>query len=258
MENRLISGNSYLSYPLTRVWRVTTIPREVSEGFVYDADDAYALGLWCADSYWWSSSIGLSNVEPELILRFGHYLSKTLGPDRIRLRIYEVPGNGIDERVLRLTERVSVRPPFKMKRTAYHVYVNCRPLVRRFFEGRRRLSELDSQWVGPYIAGRFDGDGSFGTRVRIAYTTEEEARLDSQLLRAAGIENTSVLYYSKANEFCVYIHGSDVKLFISLIRPYSWKASLHPLETAMASLDEIESDLKSVSGAIRRPRLTIG
>lgn len=151
-----------------------------------------------------------------------------------------MPGSGIDERVLWLTDRVSVRPPYKMRRTAYHVYVNCRPLVRRFFEGRERLCELDPKWVGPYIAGRFDGDGSFGTRIRIAYTTDEEAQIDSRLLRAAGIENSSGLYYSKANEFCVYIHGSDVKLFNSLIRPHSWKASLHPLETAMASLDEIE------------------
>jgi hypothetical protein len=229
VENRLISGNSYLSHPLTKVWRVTTIPREVSEGFVYDADDAYAVGLWCADSYWWSSSIGLTNVEPDLILWFGRYLAKTLSPDRVRLRVYEVPGNGIDEQVLRLTDRVSVRPPFKMKRTAYQVYVNCRPLVRRFFEGRRRLSELDSKWVGPYIAGRFDGDGSFGTRTRIAYTTEVEAQLDSQLLRAAGIENSSVLYYSKANEFCVYIYGSDVELFINLIKPYSWRGIASPL-----------------------------
>ena len=106
----------------------------MSEVFVKDADDAYALGLWCADSYWWSSSIGLSNVESELILRFGIYLAKILDPDRVRLRIYEVPGNGIDDRVRRLTERVSVRPSHKMKRTAYHVYVNSRPLVRLFFE----------------------------------------------------------------------------------------------------------------------------
>lgn len=237
---------------------MTAIPREVSEVFVKDADDAYALGLWCADSYWWSSSIGLSNVEPELILRFGAYLSSILDPDRVRLRVYEVPGNGIDDRVSRLTERVSVRPSYKMKRTAYHVYVNSRPLVRHFFEGRRRLSELDPKWVGPYVAGRFDGDGSFGSRVRIAYTTQEEALLDSQLLSAAGVGPSSVLYYSKANEYCVYIHESQVESFIGLILPYSWKASLHPLETAMASLDEIESDLKSVSGAIRRPRLTIG
>jgi hypothetical protein len=218
---------------------VTAIPREVSEVFVKDADDAYALGLWCADSYWWSSSIGLSNVEPELILRFSAYLVKALGPDRIRLRIYEVPGNGIDERLLLLTERVSIRPPFKMKHTAYQVYVNSRPLVRRFFEARRRLAELDSKWVGPYIAGRFDGDGSFGTRVRIAYTTKQEAQVDSQLLCAAGIERTSILHYARANEYCVYIHDSDRKSFIDLIRPYSWKASLHPLETEMASLDEI-------------------
>ena len=145
-------GNRSCSHPLRRVWSVTAIPREVSEVFVKDADDAYALELWCADSYWWSSSIGLSNVEPELILRFGRYLSKILSRERLRLRIYEV--DGIDDRVLRLTERVSVRPSHKMKRTAYHVYVNSRPLVRHFFEGRRRLSELDPKWVGPYIAGR--------------------------------------------------------------------------------------------------------
>jgi hypothetical protein len=219
---------------------VTAIPREVNEDFVKDADDAYALGLWCADSYWWSSSIGLSNVEPELIVRFGKYLCKTLGPDRIRLRAYKVPEEPIDVRVLELTARLSVRPAFKMRRTAYHVYVNCRPLVRRFFQARKRLAEMAPRWVGPYIAGRFDGDGSFGTRVRIAYTTLEEAEIDARLLSAAGIEKTSVLYYSKANEYCIYIHESDRQLFLSLIGPFSWKASFHPLETAMASLDEID------------------
>jgi hypothetical protein len=188
----------------------------VNEDFVRDADDAYALGLWCADSYWWSSSIGLSNVEPELIARFGEYLGKVLSPDRVRVRAYQVPDTPLDERVLRLTTKLSVRPAFKMRQTAYHVYVNSRPLVRRFFLARERLADLDPLWVGPYIAGRFDGDGSFGTRVRIAYTTRTEAELDARLLSAAGIDKTSVLYYSKANEYCTYIHGCQVKLFGSL------------------------------------------
>ena len=47
-----------------------------------------------------------------------------------------------------------------MKRIAYHVYVNSRPLVRRFFRERSRLAQIDNRFVGAYIAGRFDGDGT--------------------------------------------------------------------------------------------------
>lgn len=200
------------------------IPREVTHAFVRDAAHAYALGLWCADGYWWSSSIGISNVEPELVLRFASYLSTTLSPERLRLRVYEVEGKRPDERVLGLTDRVSIRPAFKMKRTAYHLYVNSRPLVRRFFADRQRLDEVPEKFLGPYFAGRFDGDGSWGSTPRIAYTRREEANVDLNLLARVGIGTASVLYYEKANEYCIYVQRPAWDEFDRLINPYSWKA----------------------------------
>lgn len=188
-----------------------------------DADDAYALGLWCADGYWWSSSIGLSNVEPDLIEKFGRYLTETLCPDRLRLRIYKVPGHSPDKRLLALTTRVSFRPASKMRRTAYHVYVNSRPLLRQFLQARERVEDLPLRLIGPYFAGRFDGDGCLGSTPRIAYTKRVEAETDKRLLAIVGVQRTSVLHYSRVNEFCVYIHRADLNRFLELIRSYSWK-----------------------------------
>ncbi|MGZ4212431.1 MAG: hypothetical protein ACXVQV_04285 [Actinomycetota bacterium] len=207
------------------------IPREVRDSaFVRDTTDAYALGLWCADSYWWSSSIGLSNVEPELVIRFGRYLGSILSPERVRVRVYQVEGQAPDERVLDLARsRISIRPSFKMKRTAYHVYVNSRPLVRSFFDARRSVADMPEPMVAPYLAGRFDGDGAFGTPrvpgIRIAYTTHEEASVDQLLLSRIGVEKTSLLHYARVNEWCVYIKKPDVSLFEERIERYSWKAS---------------------------------
>lgn len=213
------------------------IPREVSEVQVKDADDAYALGLWCADSYWWSSSVGLSNVEPALIQRFAAYLVDRLDRERLRLRIYQVASEPVDPISASITEKVSVRPSHRMKRTAYHVYVNSRPLLRWFRQARDSIPSLPIQLIGPYVAGRFDGDGNLGSRVRIAYTTRSEAETDAKLLSAAGVAYLSVLYYSKTNEYCIYIHKRNEEDFVRLISPFSWKTSLHPVETEMASLD---------------------
>ena len=197
----------------------------MNDAFVRDADHAYALGLWCADGYWWSSSIGISNVEPELVVRFARYLSGVLSPDRLRLRIYRVDSDPPDERVLQLTDKVSICPSSKMKRTAYHLYVNSRPLVRRFFEARERLEEIPVIHLGPYFSGRFDGDGSWGTTPRIAYTRREETETDSALLARAGIDRTSVLFYEKANEYCIYVHRPDWSKFEQLMRARSWKVN---------------------------------
>jgi hypothetical protein len=202
---------------------MTAIPREVFDGFVRDAEHAYALGLWCADGYWWSSSIGISSVEPELVVRFGNYLMTELPQDRLRLRIYEV--GEPDGRVLALTDKISRRPAFKMKRTAYHLYVNSRPLVRTFFSKRERLEEVPDGFLGPYFAGRFDGDGCWGDTPRIAYTSREEAVTDAKLLVRAGICRTSVLFYEKANEYCIYVQRPEWERFDRLIAPYSWKVN---------------------------------
>jgi hypothetical protein len=200
------------------------IPREVDDALVRDAADAYAFGLWCADGYWWTSSIGISNVDPELVLRFADYLVGIMPPDRLRLRVYEVFGQPPDPRIIRLCRRISVRPAFKMKRTAYHLYVNSRPLVRSFFQGREHLESIPTEHLGSYFAGRFDGDGTFGDTPRIAYTTEVEARMDSLLLRRAGVERTSVLHYKKACEYCIYIQKASLGEFVRLIEPHSLKA----------------------------------
>ena len=192
---------------------------------VRDAVDAYAVGLWCADSYWWSSSAGISNVEPDLVVRFSGYLSRDYPRERLRLRVYEVPGNPPDERVTALTDRISIRPASKMKRTAYHLYVNSRPLVRRLFALRTRLEEIPDRLLPAYLAGRFDGDGNLGATPRIAYTTEEEARTDQRLLARIGVEHTSVLHYARASEYCIYLHVSSVDLFKERVGPHSWKVS---------------------------------
>jgi hypothetical protein len=195
----------------------------VAVEFVSDAEHAYALGLWCADGYWWSSSIGISNIDPELVVRFSRFLVRQLPPERLRLRVYHVIGCDPDPRVLRLTSRISVRPASKMKHTAYHLYVNSRPLVRHFLLARRTLHLLPDEYVGPYFAGRFDGDGSFGDTPRIAYGSRDEAQQDTRLLSRVGIVETSVLYYKKANEFCIYVHKSAWQRFESLLAPYAWK-----------------------------------
>jgi hypothetical protein len=203
---------------------VRAIPREVDDAIVNDAGDAYAFGLWCADGYWWLSSIGLSNVEPELILRFGRYLLRSFDRERLRLRIYMVAKSPPNEDVLALTDRISISHQYKMKRTAYHVYVNSRPLVRRFFVERSNLARLAPRWLGPYFAGRFDGDGTYGDTPRISYAHQQEAEVDAALLARAGVDATSVLYYRKANEYCIYIHRRSLKRFRTLVRDHSWKA----------------------------------
>jgi hypothetical protein len=187
------------------------------------AKDAYALGLWCADGYWWSSSIGLSNADPDLIIRFGEYLETRFPADRIRLRVYRVPSIDPDPRVLLLSGSVSICPAFKMKRTCYHLYVNSRPLLREFKSLRENIELMPGSLVAPYIGGRFDGDGSWGTTPRIAYTTAPEAEKDRELLSRLGVNWTSVLHYERAREYCLYLHKREWEKFIRLVSPYSWK-----------------------------------
>lgn len=189
--------------------------------FVNSAQDAYALGLWCADGYWWSSSIGLSNVEPELTLSFADYLISRSERKRLKLRIYEGEDPG-DPRVIGLVEKPTRSRTGKRKRTAYHVYVNSRPLLRSFQAAEAMVETLASEFLAPYFAGRFDGDGVGGSRVRIAYSNAAEAEKDAKLLTRLDVIS-SVLHYVKASEFCVYIHERNRQRFLELIQPWSWK-----------------------------------
>ena len=165
--------------------------------FFSNEKDAYILGLWCADSYWWASSIGLSNTDLDLIERFREFLK----------------GHFQEERI-------------KFNRS--HLFVNSRPLLREFISAKSRIDDLkDAKIICAYFAGRFDGDGSIDKNLRndcrIVYGRKNEAETDKELLKRIGIDNTKVYYYKTAKTFCLYISRYEAKKFLENIKPYSLK-----------------------------------
>ena len=79
--------------------------------FFSNEKDAYILGLFCADSYWWTSSIGLSNTDSELIKIFKRFLRKHFSERRIKFN-------------------------------RNHLFVNSRPLLREFRRAKANLESL--------------------------------------------------------------------------------------------------------------------
>src|SRR3989338_11196080 len=152
-----------------------------------DKEDAYILGLWCADGYHRSRSIGLSNTDVSLIRRFSEYLLRRFPKERLRLRSY-IPVSSEKSQIYNfgIVDKISCCSVRKARQISYHLYVNSRPLLREFRESRRNLANIESEFVIPYIAGRFDGDGSIGKDIkrdfRITYTSKPEAEIDKSLL----------------------------------------------------------------------------
>ena len=158
---------------------------------------SYILGLWCADSYWWSSSVGLSNTNPDLIKKFRGFLEEYFPKKRIKF-------------------------------TNYHLFVNSRPLLRDFICAKNNLSKLKKpKLIKAYIAGRFDGDGSIDKNLRndcrIVYGEEKEAKKDRKFLKNIGINKTRVYHYKKARTFCLYISRYEAEKFIKSTLSYSIK-----------------------------------
>lgn len=165
--------------------------------FFSKEEDSYILGLWCADGYWWSSSVGLSNVDKDLIERFKKFLIKSFPEDRIRFN-------------------------------RNHLFVNSRPLLREFVSARKDLNNSrNHKIIKSYFAGRFDGDGSIARNLRndcrIVYAREQEAELDKILLGRIGILNVKIYYYQSAKTFCLYISRFQARKFLGSILPYSLK-----------------------------------
>ena len=79
--------------------------------FPKSTEDYYILGLWCADGYHWTSSIGLSSIDLALIQKFRNFLSRLFPEERIKLGQYTTG---------------------KRKYVGYKLYVNCRALLRIF------------------------------------------------------------------------------------------------------------------------------
>lgn len=183
--------------------------------------DAYVLGLWGADRYLRTSSIGLSNTNLNLIYRFLDFLLERFPKERIRIRIY---GDKVPKRLEGFKR--SFCKGSKNVLTAYHVYVNSRPLVREFQFSLTNRKLLAKDCVYPYFAGRFDGDGSIspeGNICRIVYGDLAELTLDQSLLK--GI-NTSVYKYASAGTYCLYFSKSTLEEFLTGIKAYSISGKL--------------------------------
>lgn len=162
-------------------------------------EDAYILGLWCADGYWWASSIGLSNTDQLLINRFRVFLEQCFPTERIKFN-------------------------------DNHLFVNSRPLLREFRQAKSSLKDLQDANVNiikAYFAGRFDGDGSINKDLkadcRIVYGYHEEADLDRRLLEKINVKKTSIYHYKSARTFCLYISQLEAREFVRLILTYSSK-----------------------------------
>ena len=189
---------------------------------------AYFLGLWCADGYHRTSSIGLSSINDDLISRFANFLEKLLTKDRLRLRVYHHNKINTNLALPIKIERISHLISRKSRHTAYHVYVNCRQLLREFKKAKEGPKNFEQSNVGwAYLAGRFDGDGSVDKNLRkdlrIVYSTLDDATKDCKLIKSLGADRTKIYRYKTSNTYCVYISRIDSKLFLEKIYHYSVK-----------------------------------
>lgn len=186
---------------------------------ITDCESAYIFGLWCADGYSWSSSIGFSNVDQRLVGRFEKYLEKLFPRERLKWHLYHPPGQ----------KPVGINVPMtavqKAKQIAYHLYVNSRPFVRLFIQAEMQIASLPKIYIPAYFAGRFDGDGSIDKNLRndlrIAYSNRAEAEADQQLLGRLKRYRTRVYRYRKAKTYILYVSRYDAKRFLEEIAPYS-------------------------------------
>lgn len=188
---------------------------------ITNCESAYIFGLWCADGYFWSSSIGITNVDRKLVDRFARYLETLFSKERIKLRTYYPLGQ---------KPRGVSGPAYSMrlaKQVAYQLYVNSRPLLRLFEAAERNVALLPIEYILAYFAGRFDGDGSVDQNLRndlrIVYSNKEEAETDQSLLAKLNRYNTRVYHYKGARTHILYVSRNDAEQFLHDIRPYSMK-----------------------------------
>ena len=101
----------------------------------------------------------------------------------------------------------------------------------------------DSNAIGAYFAGRFDGDGSIDSDnrkyCRIVYSNQREAEFDRELIAKIGISNASVYDYRAAGEWCLYVPRSDAGKFLKIINQFrtgSRNVYSNPVETERLQL----------------------
>lgn len=185
------------------------------------AEDYYCLGLWLADGYWWSSSIGLSSTNKIFLARFEKFLKKVCPTHPIKERFYK-PMEGYKRRLI-----------------AKHVYVNSRPLTREFME-IKYIDELavPLKFIPSYLAGRIDGDGHVDkkhrTGIRIVYGNKEDAVRDLCLLKKLNDNPASLYRYERANTWVLYFKKSFLNIIQPKIAKFAYKLNIYsPVETSV-------------------------
>lgn len=198
--------------------------------------ETYILGLWCADGYSRSSSVGISNIDVDLIKLSQKFFESYFPKERLRLVVYYPLDKNMD-RDNNTREVISenfsgIKTTFsvskKARHTAYHIYVNSRPLLRLFIKSRQNIkSVVKKNNIYSYFAGRFDGDGSinkdFRSDCRIVYSTETEANKDLDLLKQLGFSISKIYKYKKARTYALYISRLEASMFLKNISKYSVK-----------------------------------
>lgn len=177
-----------------------------------NANDFYFVGLWLADGYWRSSSVGLSSTNEILLSKFKSFLKEKCPTHNLKERIY-FPRNGE-----------------KRKLIAKHVYVNSR-LFTRFLmkiknDGQFTVSQ---KFIPAYFAGRIDGDGhvdkKYRTGIRIIYSTKFDATRDLKFLKKLEENPASLYFYKKANTWVLYFRKHFLDKIIPKMKKYSLKLS---------------------------------
>jgi hypothetical protein len=168
----------------------------------------------------------LSNINFNLIQHFAKYLLKSFPKERLRLRVYMPESYTLPfpSGLGKICEKISCLKASKAKHISYHIYVNSRPLLRRFREMKADL-DIPANKIIPYFAGRFDGDGSvasdFRRDLRIVYGNIHEAISDQKLLKKIRSYKTKIYCYRKAKTYCLYVSRYDAKNFLHDILPFS-------------------------------------
>lgn len=169
-------------------------------------EDFYILGLWLADGYWRTSSIGLTSVNPKLISKFSSFLSRVAPSHSLKMRTYEV------------------RKGDKRKQKAFQIYINNRSLTRLFMSTKTGVLNVPSDKLLAYLAGRIDGDGHVDTKhrsgIRIAYSSNEDAIRDQNLF---GDTNVSLYQYKAAGTYVLYLRKNFRERISQKIKKYSLK-----------------------------------
>jgi hypothetical protein len=173
--------------------------------------DYYILGLWLADGYWRSGSVGLTSTNDYLIGRFESFLKKAAPQHTIKKRFYW-PGSG------------------KRRLKATQIYVNSRGLTRTFLTKKKGELFVPPSFLPAYLAGRIDGDGHVDykhrTGIRIVYGTRFDAERDQNLI---GVKNAGLYQYTAARTYVLYFYKKYRQTIWPLLTQYSLKCN--PVET---------------------------